>query len=133
MRTLKRNKQKVWYVNLTGNEEILREGIRTGEFRKTYSEPSLLMANVSPASGNTSIEPFGVETNYTHILAIEGTDSPITETSILCVGDRSESDEFYMVTKIAKSLNHIRYALKEIESDMHDIFNPNAEGVDEDG
>lgn len=127
MRTLKRNKVQVWYVNLVGEAEIVNDGVRTGEFQKTYSAPALMMANVAPAAGNTGIEPFGVETNYTHILAIEGTDSPISETSILCVGDPSESDEFYMVNRIAKSLNHIRYALKEVESDMRDIFNPPTE------
>lgn len=119
MRTLKRNKVKVWYKNLTGEEEILRNGIRTGEFSKTYEEGSL-MANVAPATGNASIEPFGVEANYTHIMAVEGTDCPITETSILWMGSEEEP-EYFMVVRIAKSLNHIRYAIRSTEVQGREI------------
>lgn len=119
MRTLKRNKVKVWYKNLSGETEILRNGIRTGEFDKDYDE-GYIMANVAPATGNASIEPFGVEANYTHIMAVEGTDCPITETSILWMGSEEEP-EYFMVVRIAKSLNHIRYAIRSTEVQGREI------------
>lgn len=114
MRTLKRNQVKVWYKLLTGEEEIVRiNGLRTGEFFKTYSEPTYVMANVAPATGNASIEPFGIETNYTHIMLVQGTDCPIDETSILWIGE--DEPVYYMVVRVMKSLNHIRYALNVAE------------------
>ncbi len=119
MRTLKRNKVKVWYKNLTSETEILRNGIRTGEFDKDYEE-GYIMANVAPATGNASIEPFGVEANYTHIMAVEGTDCPITETSILWMGSEEEP-EYFMVVRIAKSLNHIRYAIRHVETKGEEV------------
>lgn len=129
MRTLKRNKVEVTYALYDGKAEIQNsDGTYTGEWEKTYSEPVTLMANVAPATGNASVEPFGVDTNYSHIMVVEGTDCPIVEETIVLYNGQT-----YRVVRVAKSLNHIRYALKEIESDMHSIFNPNAEGVDEDG
>lgn len=124
MRTLKRNKVKVWYVNLDGETEIVNEGIRTGEYRKTYTAPAYLMANVSPATGNTSLEPFGVETNYSHVMVIEGTSCPINETTQLYLGDNplTATDNFFMVARIAKSLNHTRIALKETEVDGSEVW-----------
>ena len=119
MRTLKRNKVKVWYRLYTGETEIENiSGIRTGEYRKTYSAPTYVMANLAPATGEAYVEPFGVETNYSHIMVVEGTDCPITETTVLWTGTDTAPDKQYRVKRIAKSLNHIRYALEEIEATL---------------
>lgn len=116
MRTLKRNKVKVWYWMLHGEQEIVRDGLRTGQFQKVYEAPKLLMANVAPATGNADIEPFGTETEYSHIMAVEGK-TEITEETILWIGnDPSEArDKFYRVVRIAESLNHTRIAIRETE------------------
>ena len=117
MRTLKRNKQKVWYWLYKEDTEILdANNLRTGEYRKTYEEPQLVMSNVAPATGNASVEPFGVETEYSHIMVVEN-DCPITEESIVWVGSdpTTATENFYRVVRIAKSLNHTRIALRETE------------------
>ena len=123
MRTLKRNKVKVWYRLLTGEVEIERiSGVRTGEFQKTYGEPSYIMANVAPTTGNATIEPFGIDENYTHIMAVEGTDCPIDETTILWMGD--SDPEYFMVVRVMKSLNHIRYAIRHADVNLESYEPP---------
>lgn len=119
MRTLRRNKIKVWYVLYQGETEITDSlGNYTGEWEKTYSEPILLMANVAPATGATSIEAFGVDSDYTHVMVVEGTDCPLDEESQVWIGDdpTNATDGFFKIVRVAKSLNHIRYALKEVQS-----------------
>jgi hypothetical protein len=113
MRTLKRNKVEVTYALYDGKAEIQNsDGTYTGEWEKTYSEPVTLMANVAPATGNASVEPFGVDTNYSHIMVVEGTDCPIAEETIVLYNGQT-----YRVVRVAKSLNHIRYALREVQTD----------------
>ena len=113
MRTLKRNKVQVSYALYSGKTEVQNtDGTYTGEWTKTYASPVTLMANIAPATGNASIEPFGVDTDYTHIMVVEGVDAPLTEETIVLYNGQS-----YRVVRIAKSLNHIRYALREVQVD----------------
>ena len=118
MRTLKRNKVPVWYYLYNGKTEDYDSelGVYTGEWSETYSEPQKLMANVNPASGQASIEPFGIATDYTHIMAVES-DHGIKEDTIVFVGEdpTNATEGFYRVTRVAKSLNHVRIALRELE------------------
>lgn len=117
MRTLKRNKQKVWYWLFKGESEIVNSnGLRTGELEKTYYEPQLVMSNISPAAGNADVEGFGIETEYSHIMVVEN-DSEIKEDTIVWVGDdpTTATEGFYRVVRVAKSLNHTRITLKETE------------------
>ena len=130
MRTLKRNKQKVWYVLYQGKEEILTtNGLRTGNWKVSYSEPSFLYANIAPATGNAETEPFGANINYSHIMIVQGTDCPIDENSLLYVGDHDpeywgdEMDKVMLVVRVAKSLNHTRYALREVSYEFNNNSN----------
>ena len=117
MRTLKRNKQKVWYWLFKEDAEILTsDNLRTGELRKTYYEPQLIMSNVSPATGNASVEGFGIAEEYSHVMVVEN-ETPIQEDTIIWVGEdpSTATEGFYRVVRIAKSLNHTRIALRETE------------------
>ena len=117
MRTLKRNKQKVWYWLLAGETEIKdSNGLRTGEYQKTYEAPKLLMANFSPATGNANIEPFGVNAEYSHVILIAGK-SDIKEDTLVWLGDdpSTAAEGFYRVVRVAESLNHTRIAIRETE------------------
>ena len=119
MRTLKRNKQKIWYATYLGYEDQMEDGLYTGDLVPTYSDPVMLMANVNPASGRTGIEPFGVDTNYTHLMVTDELNLPIDELSVIWFGREPEVDGSpvapnFRVTRVAKSLNSVTYALEEI-------------------
>ena len=113
MRTLKRNKIQVSYYLYYGKtEDTDSSGNYTGEWSKTYLEPVVIGANVSPATGNADVEGFGIATDYSHIMLVEGTECPIAEDTVLKIGDA-----YFRVVRIAKSLNQLRYALRETEWD----------------
>ena len=80
------------------------------------------MANVAPATGNASVEPFGVDTTYSHIMVVEGTDCPIAEETIVLYNGQT-----YRVVRVAKSLNHIRYALREVQTDAGEYIPSDSE------
>lgn len=121
MRTLKRNKRKVWYALYSSKVELKDEyGYRTGEYGKGYTDPVALWINVSPASGNASVEPFGTNLDYTHIMVTTDMECPIDEESILWVGisptkNGQSVPNNYRVIRVAKSVNGISYAIREVE------------------
>ena len=121
MRLLDRNKQAVYYAVLTGFTDATDAlGNLTGEKVKTYSTPVKTRMYVSAARGSASDEVFGVDTPYTKVLITDDMSCPITETSRLWVGiepvvGQTENEHNYIVTQVAKSLNHISYAVKEVD------------------
>ena len=113
MRTLKRNKIQVSYYLYYGKTENTDvDGNYTGEWSKNYYSPQQIGANVSPATGSADVDGFGIATDYSHIMLVEGTKCPIAEDTVLKIGDA-----YYRIVRVAKSLNQIRYALRETEWD----------------
>ena len=131
MRTLRRNKQTLWYALYSGKTEIIDEyGNRTGQFTVHYGKPVKTEANISPASGETSIAQFGENERYDKVLVFAGVDVPIDEYSILWIDSaplmdangelQKEADgdvitpHDYLVKRVAKSLNSTAYAVNKV-------------------
>lgn len=114
MRTLRRNKQKIYYADYLGRETIVDEyGNETGEYRKVYNAPIELMANVSPAQGKYSTRQFGDIENYNKVIVLEK--SPISETSILWIDNLDIAKPHdYVVERIAQSLNSVSIAVRKV-------------------
>lgn len=102
MRTLARNKQKMFYALLIGEQPIYElddngnkiidyvdeEGNiyyrETGETELVYSEPVLFYANISMSSGESQTQEYGVDvSNYDAVLVLDKDEIPITETSLI--------------------------------------------------
>lgn len=121
MRLLDRNKQAVYYALLTAETESVDDyGNYTGERNKTYSTPVKTRMYVSAARGSVADEVFGVDTPYTKVLITDDMACPISETSCLWIGiepvvGQTANPHNYIVTQVAKSLNHITYAVKEVD------------------
>lgn len=131
MRGLKRNKQTLWYALYSGKTELIDEyGNRTGQFAIEYEKPCRTEANISPASGETSIAQFGESERYDKVIVFAGTDVPIDEYAVLWI-DREpaldangelqkESDggvltpHDYVVKRVARSLNSTAYAVDKV-------------------
>jgi len=118
MRTLKRNQQPVYYALYEGKTNSVDQyGDPTGEPVVTYSTPTLIMCNVSPSRGTADAELFGINLEYSKTLCIEDVNCPIQEDSILWIGrtPENETPHNYIVKAVARSLNHVVYAVDEVK------------------
>lgn len=125
MKCSQRNKQTLYYALYQGKTEIVDEyGNATGQFTNTYGSVLRMKANVSPARGTSDIEQFGINANYSKTMVVDEMGCPIDENSILWIGKEPTSTHGsvitmnphnYVITQVAKSLNSITYAIKEVE------------------
>ena len=140
MRLMKRNLKPLWYSLYRGNMKLYDEdGYETGEKRVLYDEPVNMMCNISPATGRAVQEQFGVIENYDKIVMTDKMDCPINENTILYIDEKPKrkmmlkiqfavnpfgdvtfktavkSYKQYIVKRVAKSLNHISYAVMEVK------------------
>ena len=124
MRSLVRNKQKIYYALQTTETEIRDEyGNITGESKLSYSEPVEYHINVSAARGTADLEQFGINENYTKTMVTNDMNCPINETSRLWIGKDATVTvdnvttvlpHNYVVVSVARSINSITYAIKEV-------------------
>lgn len=116
MRSLNKNKRQIYYALYVGDEPIKDEyGNETGEITPIYGEIASLRCNVSSASGEDVVQAFGSFTNYTRVLCVTDTSSPISEQTIVWFGVDTNGPHNYIVTRKADSKNGILYALLEVK------------------
>lgn len=129
MRTLNKNKQKMYYANLvdTVQEEYIDEdGNRypTGEPKNIYSEPIKFEGNIAMSGGEAEAQEFGLNlADYEAVLVVGKNTLPITETSLIwhvtapTKGIDGNTDEYssdYRIVKISPSLNFDKYVLRKV-------------------
>lgn len=133
MRTLNKNKQKLWYslfnkqipiYDYYEDSEGNRIQIDTGETRLVYDEPVSFFGNIAFSGGETEGVEYGIDTSqYSAVLVVDKGMLPIDETSLIWHDtepkydsennvDGSSAD--YKVVKITPSLNSIRYVLERV-------------------
>lgn len=133
MRTLNKNKQKMYYANQDktvpiyetytdedGNEYQLD----TGETKLVYGEPKEFYGNISMSGGEAEAQEFGLNlSDYSAILLVSKNALPITETSLIwhttkpTKDSEDNTDEYsadYRIVKISPSLNFDKYVLKKV-------------------
>ena len=122
MKCLERNKTKFYYSLFVKSEPGKDEyGNESGEPVITYSEPTLMKANISPATGVSQVEQFGKDLKYDKVIVVDDMGCPIDENSVLFVDKEPTRDADgnllydYIVKKIAKSLNSISIAISKVE------------------
>lgn len=119
MRLLQKNKQTLYYA-LYSSKTMATDanGLKTGEVVETYASPVEMSANISPARGSAELEMFGINTNYSKTIATGEMNCPISETSRIWIGvtpNLAANNWNYEVVGVAKSLNSIVYAVKEVD------------------
>ena len=122
MRCMERNKTTFYYCSYEGEKAVLdADGYDTGEVQVVYSTPVPLRANVSPATGNTSVEQFGNSLQYDKVVVLNDPDCPIDEHTVLFVDTEPAFDTDgaplfdYVVKKVARSLNSVSIAIGRVE------------------
>lgn len=116
MRCLQRNKSWVSYKTFLGKEQLVKDGLKTGEYRKVYSDLITTQMNISPASGVATLEMFGDVTNYSRVLMTDDMDCQLEENSIVWVNKPIDGPNDYIVVEVSRSLNSIAYALREVKT-----------------
>ncbi len=122
MKCMERNKSTFYYCLYEGEERATDEdGNETGEKQVVYADPVLLRANISPATGNTSVEQFGNSLQYDKVIVLDDVSCPIDEHSVLFI-DKSPAFDTdgtplfdYIVKKVARSLNSVSIAIAKVE------------------
>lgn len=115
MRSLARNKQKIYYALQLAEEGIRDEyGNLTGEYEISYTAPAEYRINVSAARGTADAEQFGINLNYSKTMVTNDLSCPISETSRLWIGRGPDQPHNYIVASVARSLNSITYAIREV-------------------
>lgn len=122
MKCMERNKTPFHYCLYEGEEIVIdKNGDETGETQILYSEPVLFRANISPVTGNTSVEQFGNSLQYDKVIVTDDTDCPINENSVLFMDKSPVFDKQgvplfdYIVKKVARSLNSVSIAVCKVE------------------
>lgn len=123
MKSLKRNKQTIYYALYSSETPILDEnGFDTGEVDMGYSKPIELRICVSPNKGDTESTAFGTSLDYDRTM-ITSESLGIDEQTILWVDIMPILDATgatitkhdYTVKKVAKSINSSQYAIKKVK------------------
>lgn len=116
MKALKRNKVKFYYAPF-----LERQRSEKGYgFRSIYGEAVAEMGNISPATGNTSVEQFGNNVDYDKVIVLDDPNTPIDENSILFLDiepqKNTDGDYIYdyVVKKVARSLNSTSIAVSKV-------------------
>lgn len=122
MRSLRRNERRFWYANYTGNEKILSDGKRTGQYKVKYGNPIEARANVSAARGSLDDEHFGINADYDRTITTCDKNLDMDESSVLWIekapeiaaGGSTATPWDYVVVKVAKSINSTTVAIKKV-------------------
>ena len=122
MKALLRNKQTFYYANISTVSSSYDEyGNETGEPTITYATPVETSANISPARGSADFDPFGINENYTKTIVTDDLTLAIGKSTILWIGIAPDKNgeagaikHNYVVVQVAKSLNSLTIAVKEV-------------------
>ena len=122
MKVLLRNKQPFWYANISTTAAAYdANGYETGEITTTYTAPVQTAANISPARGTSDLDVFGINENYTKTIITDDLTLPIDKSTILWIGVVPDANgeagavkHNYCVVAVAKSLNSMTIAVKEV-------------------
>lgn len=118
MRSLKRNKQQLYYALYKSHSNVRDlDGNYTGEYSVSYEKPVAFKANVSANKGEADVQTFGIDLDYTKVISTTE-DLPIKEGTRIWqqtrppTGENNGDSADYYVKQVAKSLNNTLYAIK---------------------
>ena len=126
MKALLRNKRSFWYANIDSQNPQTAKydtyGNETGDVGINYSAPVQAYANVSAARGTADLDAFGIGASYSKTIVTTDLTLPIDKSTILWIdcepdnnGEAGTIKHDYVVVAVAKSLNSLTIAVKEVD------------------
>ena len=119
MRTLKRNKRPVAYAFYQGVTELTDDdGLLTGEYEVSYTEPTKTLMNVSGGRGQADIALFGLTQTFGRTATTEDLDVPWNTETVMWIETDPDTEPFdYRVVAVSRTINQVVLALSEVETD----------------
>jgi hypothetical protein len=123
MRTLARNKVRIYYANYRTKTPVKDEYDNlTGEYDITYEDPVEIKANVSAARGESTTRQFGEDEVYDRVIVMDDPRVPIEVSTVLWIdtlpeikADGSTDTPYdYIVKQVAPSLNSVSIAVSKV-------------------
>lgn len=116
MRTVHRNKRKVWYAFYAGQTEVVNDnGEYTGEMMVNYTEPVMALMNVSGGRGAADVAMFGFDSEYSRSIVTEDLKTPFnTETVFWIETDPAHGPHDYRAVGVSRTINQVVIALSEV-------------------
>lgn len=118
MRNLKRNQTRFWYSLYVRKDPVLKDGLKTGQYKEGYSDPVRAEASISSAKGGSETELFGTAVSYDRVISsVEPL--PIDEFSRIWVDTDPEKGEAhdYRVKRVARGLDQHLWAIERVVRD----------------
>lgn len=131
MRQLNKERREVWVSEYEGKKAVEDEqGRLTGEYAISYGKPFTVYPTLSPRSGNSWADAFGVGVNCDRTAIINEVGTGITDTCVLWVDRIPEVDDEgglvinsdgtlktpfdYRIEMVAESYNFTAVAMKKV-------------------
>lgn len=119
MRTVKRNKRPVAYAFYQGVTELTDDdGLLTGEYEVSYTEPTKTLMNVSGGRGQADIALFGLTQTFARTATTEDLTTPFNTQTVFWIETDPDTEPFdYRVVAVSRTINQVVLALAEVETD----------------
>lgn len=108
MRLLKRNTAEFEYRAYLRSEDVLVNGLHTGNVKPVYDDPVQYRGNISAPSGFATDNLFGINTQYTHVLLMSDMNADIKEEGLVIW-----KDDEYDVQAVRPAINVLAVALRK--------------------
>jgi hypothetical protein len=121
LRTLQRNKRKIWYSLYQGvTDQVDDDGLYTGEHPASYTKPRMARMNVSGGRGYAEVELFGIENPFKITVVTDDLTTPFSTDTIWWFGvdAGSTADEVphtHRCTGVSRTPNQVVIALAEVD------------------
>ena len=119
MRTVKRNKRPVAFAFYQGVTELTDDdGLLTGEYEVSYTEPTKTLMNVSGGRGQADIALFGLTQTFARTATTEDLTTPFNTQTVMWIEKDPDTEPFdYRVVAVSRTINQVVLALAEVETD----------------
>lgn len=115
MRTLAKNKVKLYYALFVSKEPIEDEYGNITGYDVVYDEPVEIKVNISPSHGEMATRLFGESVHYDKVLMFDIKGPAIDELTRFWIDNLIiEKPHDYEVKMIGKSLNSMAVAIKKV-------------------
>ena len=119
MRTLQRNKRTIYYSLYQGEEEVVEDGVYSGERVLSYGPVVETKMNISGGKGKADIELFGIENPFTMTAVTDDLKTPFNTDTIFWYGiDPSSAPHNYRCTGVSRTINQVVIALSEVDHEV---------------
>lgn len=115
MQLLKKNERAIYIAKCIGASDAGENGLYTGDISPVYSEPIKIMANVSPATGFVSAQPFGLAEEYDAVIHLNAS-LYINADTVFWLDSEPPEPHDHVVSRVSRNLNSLAVSVKKVKT-----------------